>query len=80
VDNDQPELRKRSGISESGSTASLTKQDELAKEEGEGESVTLKRKVGLISGISLIVGTMIGECYCRMGNVWPPEIKIMSLL
>jgi hypothetical protein len=60
VDTDQPDLRQRTGIPESASTATLTNQDVLANE-GEGEAVSLKRKVGLISAISLIVGTMIGE-------------------
>ncbi|XP_064640838.1 b(0,+)-type amino acid transporter 1-like [Lineus longissimus] len=60
-DGDKPALRQRQGVSESNSTASLAKQDELANEVEVVEELSLKRKVGLISGISLIVGTMIGS-------------------
>lgn len=40
---------------------SLEKHDRSPNEETEKGTVGLKRDVGLISGIALIIGTMIGE-------------------
>ncbi len=36
--------------------------------EGDHETVGLKKRVGLVSGIALIIGTMIGECACVWGE------------